>query len=134
MKRVITYGTFDLLHYGHLNLLKRCSQLGDELYVGVSTDDFVKQKGKEPVYSLDKRMEMVADLKYVTKVFPEYNMEQKIKDIYKYDIDVFVLGGDYRESFLQMPEYPEVIKKCEVIFLDRTPNISTTQLKRNRKE
>ena len=130
MKRVITYGTFDLLHYGHLNLLKRASKLGDRLIVGVSTDEFVKFKGKNPVFSCDKRMEYLNDLRYVDEVIPEHNMQQKVEDIKKYDVDVFVLGDDYAESFLKMPEYEKIKDLCEVIFLTRTPDISTTILKK----
>lgn len=86
MKTVITYGTFDLLHYGHLNLLKRASKLGDRLIVGVSTDDFCRVKGKTTVFALDKRMEMISDLRYVSLVIPEHNMAQKINDIEKYSV------------------------------------------------
>ncbi len=126
---VITYGTFDLLHYGHILLLKRASKLGDRLIVGVSTDDFVQQKGKKTVFPLEQRMEMVRDLRFVDLVIPEYNMAQKVDDIQKYDADIFVLGSDYAQSFLKMAEYPRVAEKCKVIFLPRTPSISTTILK-----
>ena len=129
MITVITYGTFDLLHYGHLNLLKRASQLGDRLIVGVSTDECVEAKGKKPVFSCEKRMEYVADLKYVSKVIPEYNMQQKVEDIKKYHVDIFLLGDDYVETFLKMPEYEQIKDLCKVVFLPRTPNISTTLLK-----
>ena len=129
MKTVITYGTFDLIHYGHLNLLKRACALGDRLIVGVSTDECVMSKGKRPVFSCEKRMEYLADLRYVDLVIPEKDMEQKVEDIKKYHVDVFVLGDDYAETFLKMPEYDRIKDICEVVFLPRTPNISTTALK-----
>ena len=132
MITVITYGTFDLLHYGHLNLLKRASQLGDRLIVGVSTDEFVKTKGKTTVFDCAKRMEYVGDLKYVSEVIPEYNMQQKVEDIKKYSVDIFLLGDDYAETFLQMPEYDQIKDLCKVVFLPRTPDISTTMLKDKR--
>lgn len=99
MKTVITYGTFDLLHYGHLNLLKRASRLGDRLIVGVSTDEFCLEKGKKTVFKLEQRMEMVSDLKYVYLAIPEHNMAQKVSDIEKYGADIFVLGSDYSDTF-----------------------------------
>lgn len=129
MKTVITYGTFDLLHYGHMNLLKRASAFGDRLIVGVSTDEFALEKGKKTCYDLKKRMEMVADLRYVDLVIPEYSMAQKLTDCVKYKVDYFILGSDYCETFKNMPEYQKLIKMCKVIFLERTPNISTTMLK-----
>lgn len=129
MKTVLTYGTFDLIHYGHLNLLKRASKLGDRLIVGVSTDEFVKSKGKTPVFNCEKRMEYLSDLRYVDKVIPEHNMEQKVEDIKKYHVDIFLLGDDYAETFLKMPEYEQIKDICEIVFLPRTPNISTTSLK-----
>ncbi len=127
---VITYGTFDLLHYGHIFLLKRAAALGDRLIVGVSTDAFVAQKGKQVVFPLEKRMEMVRDLRFVDLVIPEQDMAQKIEDIRKYSADIFVLGSDYEKTFLEMPEYPIVASMCKVVFLPRTPSISTTALKK----
>ncbi len=127
---VITYGTFDLLHYGHMNLLKRCAALGDKLIVGVSTDEMCNEKGKQCYYSLEKRMEMVADLRYVDSVIPETSMEQKVEDCIKYDVDIFVLGSDYREVFPTMKEYHKIKEKCKIVFLERTPNISSTILKK----
>ena len=129
MKTVITYGTFDLLHYGHLNLLKRASLLGDRLIVGVSTDEFAYKKGKNTVFSCEKRMEYISDLKYVSEVIPEHCMSQKVEDILKYNVDIFLLGDDYAETFLKMPEYDQIKNLCEVVFLPRTPDISTTMLK-----
>lgn len=129
MKTVITYGTFDLLHYGHLNLLKRASRLGDRLIVGVFTDEFCLEKGKKTVFKLEQRMEMVSDLKYVYLAIPEHNMAQKVSDIEKYGADIFVLGSDYSDTFLKMPEYELIKDKCDIIFLPRTDGISTTILK-----
>ena len=126
---VITYGTFDLFHYGHVNLLKRAKALGDYLIVGVSTDEMCHEKGKEPILNCEKRMALVQELKCVDLVIPEVNMTQKVEDVEKYQVDVFVLGSDYKETFPQMPEYELIKDKCEVIFLDRTANVSTTLLK-----
>ena len=128
-KTVITYGTFDLLHYGHLLLLKRCKQLGDKLIVGVSTDEMCLAKGKETKFKLNQRMELISDLKYVDLVIPEYTMAQKVTDIEKYNVNIFVLGDDYKEKFKQMPEYNLIKDKVEIVFLERTPDISTTILK-----
>ncbi|MGN0492237.1 MAG: adenylyltransferase/cytidyltransferase family protein, partial [Acutalibacteraceae bacterium] len=107
----------------------RASKLGDKLIVGVSTDDFCHEKGKTTVFDINKRMEMVSDLRYVSLVIPEYNMAQKVNDIEKYGVDVFVLGSDYSESFLKMPEYELLKNKCDIVFLPRTEGISTTILK-----
>ena len=134
MKTVITYGTFDLLHYGHINLLKRAKQLGDKLIVGVSTDEFCKEKGKQTIYNLEKRMEMVSDLKFVDLVISEKNMQQKISDIKKFKVDIFVLGDDYKYTFTKMAEYEEVSKLCEVVFLERTKGVSSTLLKEQFKQ
>ncbi len=129
MITVITYGTFDLLHYGHLNLLKRASLLGDKLIVGVSTDECCLSKGKKCIFDLKKRMEMVSDLRYVDLVIPEVDMQQKVEDIKKYQVDIFVLGSDYRDVFPLMEEYDIVNRLCKIIYLERTPDISTTALK-----
>lgn len=129
MKTVITYGTFDLIHYGHLNLLKRASKLGDRLIVGVSTDEMCREKNKFPVFPLEKRMEYIKDLRYVDLVIPEHNMAQKVDDIKKYGADIFLLGDDYAQSFKLMPEYEKIKDICEVVFLERTKDISTTVLK-----
>lgn len=129
MITVITYGTFDLMHYGHLRLLKRCAALGDKLIVGVSTDEMCLTKGKKTVFDVKTRMQMVSDLRYVDLVIPEENMAQKIEDIKKYKADIFVLGDDYKDVFPKMKEYPEVKRLCKIVFLERTPDISTTDLK-----
>jgi glycerol-3-phosphate cytidylyltransferase len=122
-KRVITYGTFDMFHIGHLRLLQRLKELGDELIVAVSTDDFNKLKGKKTLISYEHRAEIVANIKCVDKVIPEISWEQKIDDIKKYDIDIFAIGEDWKGKFDFLKKY------CKVIYLPRTKNISTTKLK-----
>lgn len=123
MKRVITYGTFDLFHIGHLNLLKRAKELGDYLIVAISTDEFNKIKGKQSVISFKDRKEIVSAIKYVDLVIEEKDWEQKIKDIKKYKIDIFVIGDDWKGKFDFLNKY------CKVIYLSRTEGISTTLLK-----
>ena len=123
MKRIITYGTFDLLHRGHVNLLKRAKELGDYLIVGVSTDEFNKLKGKNSYYSYNDRKYIVQAIKYVDKVIPEKTWSQKINDIIKYNIDIFVIGDDWKGKFDFLNLY------CKVIYLPRTKGISTTKIK-----
>ncbi|WP_162150782.1 glycerol-3-phosphate cytidylyltransferase [Acholeplasma equifetale] len=123
MKKILTYGTFDLLHIGHINILKRAKAIGDYLIVGVSTDQFNAIKGKKSVYSYEDRKQIVEAIKYVDLVIPENNWEQKIDDIKKYGIDIFVMGDDWRGKFDYLKEY------CEVVYLPRTSNISTTEVK-----
>lgn len=123
MKRVITYGTFDLLHRGHINLLKRAKALGDYLIVGVSTDEFNALKGKKAYYSYEDRKYILEAIRYVDKVIPEKKWDQKIADVKKYHIDTFVIGDDWRGKFDFLKPY------CEVIYLPRTQGISTTQIK-----
>jgi len=125
MKKVITYGTFDLFHYGHLRILERAKQLGDYLVVAVSTDEFNAVKGKKCVYPYEHRSKIVEAIKYVDKVIPENNWAQKIDDIKKYDIDIFVMGDDWEGKFDFLKEY------CEVVYLKRTDGISTTDVKNN---
>ena len=127
MKRVLTYGTFDMFHIGHLNLLKRAKGLGDYLIVGVSTDEFNNIKGKKTLIPFKERKEIVNSIKYVDLVIAESNWEQKIEDIKKYDVDVFVIGNDWRGKFDYLKDY------CEVVYLPRTEGISTTRLKENLK-
>jgi len=127
MKRVLTYGTFDMFHIGHLNLLKRAKELGDYLIVGVSTDEFNKIKGKKTLIPFEERKEIVKSIKYVDLVIPENNWEQKINDIKKYKVDVFIMGDDWRGKFDFLKDY------CEVVYLPRTEGISTTKLKENLK-
>lgn len=119
----MTYGTFDLLHYGHINILKRSKSLGDYLIVGLSSDEFNELKGKKSVMSYEERKEILESIRYVDKVIKESNWEQKVDDIIKYNIDVFVIGDDWEGKFDFLKEY------CEVVYLPRTKSISTTLLK-----
>jgi glycerol-3-phosphate cytidylyltransferase len=124
MKRVITYGTYDLLHYGHINLLKRAKALGDYLIVALSTDEFNRNyKHKNCYFSYEKRKMLLESIRYVDLVIPEDKWEQKIHDIKEYKIDTFVIGDDWKGHFDFLKEF------CEVIYLKRTPEISTTQIK-----
>lgn len=127
---VLTYGTFDLFHYGHYNLLKRAAEMGDRLVVGISSDEMCENKGKVPVLPEDKRREIVSNLRFVDTTILEHNMAQKVNDAVLYHADIFVLGDDYRDIFPQMPEYEQLIGLgCKVVFLPRTLEVSTTQLK-----
>lgn len=123
MKKVITYGTFDLLHWGHINLLKRAKELGDYLVVAISTDEFNTLKNKEAYHSFENRKMILESIRYVDKVIPESNWEQKIDDIKRENIDVFVMGDDWKNKFDELKEY------CEVVYLPRTVGISTSQIK-----
>ena len=125
MKKVITYGTFDLLHYGHINLLRRAKSLGDYLIVGLSTDEFNnKEKNKECYFNYENRKSLLDAVKYVDLVIPEETWEQKVTDIQKYNVDVFVIGDDWKGKF----DYLEDIG-IEVVYLPRTKEISTTKIK-----
>lgn len=126
-KTVITYGTFDLFHIGHLKLLQRIKNLGDRLIVAVSTDEFNTLKGKKTIIPYEQRAEIVANIKCVDLVIPENNWEQKIEDIQKYNVDIFTMGNDWEGKFDFLKEY------CEVVYLDRTEGISSTQLKQTLK-
>lgn len=127
MRKVITYGTFDLLHYGHVNLLRRAKELGDYLIVAVSTDEFNwNQKHKKCYFSYDERKILVESIRYVDLVIPEESWEQKRADIHEYDVDVFVIGDDWKGKFDFLKE-----EGVEVYYLPRTPEISTTQIKEN---
>ena len=129
MKKVITYGTFDLLHYGHINLLRRARELGDYLIVALSTDEFNwNEKQKKCYYTYDKRKQMLEAIRYVDEVIPEENWEQKNTDVVKFGVDVFVIGDDWKGKFDFLKD------KCEVVYLPRTPEISTTQIKATLKE
>ena len=122
-KKIITYGTFDLFHIGHLKLLQRLSELGDELIVAVSTDEFNQEKGKKTIIPFEQRAEIVSNIKCVSQVIPESCWEQKIEDIKKYNIDIFAIGNDWEGKFDFLKEH------CEVNYLKRTEDISTTKLK-----
>ena len=125
MRRVITYGTFDLLHYGHINLLKRAKDLGDYLIVALSTDEFNRvEKQKISHFPYAQRKTLIEAIRYVDLVIPEYSWEQKISDIMEYHIDVFAIGDDWLGQF----DYLEM-HGCQVVYLPRTPEISSTQIK-----
>ncbi|MFV0381361.1 MAG: glycerol-3-phosphate cytidylyltransferase [Breznakia sp.] len=128
MKTVITYGTYDLFHIGHLNMLKRAKALGDELIVAVSSDVFNEGKGKQCFVSDYDRMAIVEAIRYVDKVIPEHTWEQKIEDVKKYNVDIFVIGDDWKGKFDFLKAY------CEVVYLSRTDGISSTQIKETLKE
>ena len=124
MKKIITYGTFDLLHYGHINLLKRAKALGDYLIVALSTDEFNwNQKQKKCYFSYEKRKQLLEAVRYVDLVIPEESWDQKKSDVKEYHVDTFVMGDDWKGKFDFLKEY------CEVVYLERTPEISTTQIK-----
>lgn len=124
MKRVITYGTFDLLHYGHINLLRRAKALGDYLIVAVSTDEFNLTKGKTCYFSYEKRKQLVEAIRYVDLVIPETSWDQKVSDVYEYRVNTFVIGDDWAGKFDFLKQ-----EGVEVVYLSRTPEISTTQIK-----
>ena len=129
MKRVITYGTFDLLHYGHINLLQRAKALGDYLIVGLSTDEFnSKEKNKYCYFTYEERKKMLEAIRAVDLVIPEENWDQKRTDVHLYHVDTFVMGSDWEGKFDFLKE-----EGCEVIYLPRTPEISTTQIKNDLK-
>lgn len=128
MKRVITYGTFDLLHYGHINLLKRAKELGDYLIVAVSTDEFnLSEKGKTCYFSYEERKAMVEAIRYVDLVIPENEWEQKRRDVIEHHIDTFVIGEDWKGKFDFLNDL------CEVVYLPRTPEISSSKIKEDLK-
>lgn len=123
MKIVLTYGTFDLLHKGHIRLLKRAKALGDYLIVALSTDEFNAVKGKKSYFSYEERREILEAIKYVDEVIPETHWEQKIIDVRERHVDVFVMGDDWKGKFDELKEY------CEVVYLTRTEGISATKIK-----
>ena len=127
MKRILTYGTYDLLHYGHIRLLKRAKELGDYLIVALSTDEFNKLKGKKAYHNYETRKEMLETKRYVDLVIPEKTWEQKKDDIKMYKVDTVVMGSDWtnNENFEQLKDL------CEVVYLDRTEGISTTKIKKD---
>lgn len=123
MKTVITYGTFDILHIGHINLLRRARALGDRLVVGLSTDEFNQGKHKSSLLNYKNRKAVLETIRYVDEVFPEEMWEQKVDDIRRYGASVFVMGNDWEGKFDFLKEY------CEVVYLERTSDISTTEIK-----
>ena len=128
MKRVITYGTFDLLHYGHINLLKRAKELGDYLVVVVSTDEFNWNcKQKKCYFTYEERKQLLEAIRYVDLVIPETCWDQKRREVEEYKIDTFVMGDDWKGKFDFLSDL------CEVVYLPRTPEISTTKIKHDLK-
>lgn len=126
MRKVITYGTFDLLHYGHIQLLRRAKERGDYLIVALSTDEFNwNSKHKKCYFSYEQRKMLLESIRYVDLVIPEENWEQKISDVKEFKIDTFVMGNDWEGKFDFLKDY------CEVVYLPRTPEISTTQIKKD---
>jgi glycerol-3-phosphate cytidylyltransferase len=123
VKRVITYGTFDLIHRGHINLLKRCKEIGDYLIVGLSTDEFNLTKNKIACYTYEHRKYILESIKYVDQVIPETCWEQKIDDIINLNVDILVMGDDWAGTFDFLKPY------CEVIYLPRTEGISSSEIK-----
>ena len=125
LKKVITYGTFDLLHYGHINLLRRAKELGDYLIVALSTDEFNwSEKKKKSYFTYEQRKQLLEAIRYVDEIVPEESWEQKRSDVHKYSIDVFTIGDDWAGEFDFLKE-----EGVEVVYLARTPEISTTQIK-----
>lgn len=129
MKRVITYGTFDLLHYGHIRLLERAKALGDYLIVGVTTDDFDKLRGKINVQqSLMERIEAVRNTGLADEIIVEEYEGQKIEDIKQYNIDIFAIGSDWKGKFDYLKEF------CEVVYLERTQGVSSSEIRSERRQ
>ena len=127
MRTVITYGTFDLLHYGHIHLLRRAKELGDFLIVGLSTDEFNSiEKNKKCYFTYEQRKMLLEAVRYVDLVIPEESWEQKASDVHKYNVDIFTIGDDWQGEFDFLKE-----GGTEVIYLSRTPEISTTQIKKD---
>lgn len=126
MKRVLTYGTFDLLHYGHIRLLKRAKKLGDYLIVALSTDEFNEVKGKKAYHDYKTRKKMLEAIRYVDLVISEESWEQKLQDIEEYKADIVVMGDDWEKS----DKFDYLKEKCELVFLKRTEGISTTKIKK----
>lgn len=130
MKRVITYGTFDLLHYGHINLLRRAKEQGDYLIVALSTDEFNwNEKQKKCYFNYEQRKHLLEAIRYVDLVIPEESWEQKREDIHLYHVNTFVIGNDWEGKFDFLKE-----EGAEVVYLERTPDISTTTIKQDIKQ
>lgn len=131
MKRVITYGTFDMLHYGHINLLRRAKQMGDYLIVVLSSDEFNwDSKQKKTYFSYEKRKQLLEAIRYVDLVIPENSWDQKVSDMKEYHIDTMVIGDDWAGKF----DFIEDETEAEVVYLPRTPEISTSQIKNDLNE
>ena len=128
MKRILTYGTFDLLHYGHINLLRRAKKYGDYLIVALSTDEFNLEKGKKSYFDYNKRKSLLEAIRYVDLVIPEENWNQKINDMHEYHIDTFVMGDDWKDKFDFLKD-----EGINVVYLPRTPEISTSKIKKDLK-
>ena len=126
-KTVVTYGTFDMFHIGHLKLLRRLAGMGDQLIVAVSSDEFNEIKGKKTLIPYEQRAAIVEAIDCVDLVIPEHSWEQKLEDVKKHNVDVFAIGNDWEGKFDFLKEY------CEVVYLPRTKDISTTELKRSLK-
>lgn len=122
-KTILTYGTFDLFHNGHLKLLSRLKSLGDKLIVGVSTDEFNARKGKKTIIPFHDRIEIVKSIKYVDLAIPETDWDQKSRDIEFYDVDILGMGHDWEGKF------NDLNSKCEIVYLPRTEGISSTKIK-----
>ena len=129
MKRILTYGTFDLLHYGHIRLLKRAKELGDYLIVALSTDEFNAIKGKVAYHNYETRKKMLEAIRYVDLVIPEETWEQKENDVKKYQVDVVVMGSDWEGN----ENFEKLRKLCDVVYLPRTEGVSTTKIKKDLK-
>lgn len=125
MKRILTYGTFDLLHYGHIRLLKRAKELGDYLIVAISTDEFNAIKNKKAYHNYETRKQMLEAIRYVDLVIPENTWEQKAKDVVNYNVDVVVMGSDWKDS----EKFEYLRNLCDVVYLERTEGISTSKIK-----
>ena len=128
MKRILTYGTFDLLHYGHINLLRRAKKYGDYLIVALSTDEFNLEKSKKSYFDYNKRKSLLEAIRYVDLVIPEENWNQKINDMHEYHIDTFVMGDDWKGKFDFLKD-----EGVNVVYLPRTPEISTSKIKKDLK-
>lgn len=123
MKKVITYGTFDLIHHGHINILKRAKENGDYLIAGLSSDEFNAIKGKAAYHSYEERKLILESIKYVDEVIPEHDWDQKVRDIQNHKVDLFIMGSDWEGKFDELTDH------CEVLYLPRTEGISTTKIK-----
>ena len=130
MKRILTYGTFDLLHYGHIRLLQRAKALGDYLIVAVSTDEFNEIKGKKAYHNYETRKKMLEAIRYVDLVIPEKSWEQKIDDVKEYRVDITVMGGDWigSDKFEYLQDY------CELVYLPRTEGVSSTEVRAEKRK